>query len=509
MDIPVISGNTQSADMSAIGLNSVVPPAAGGSSASDFISSMKQSQVAADPRCDGSAGKNSTPAKIDSENPETDDSAHVIYAYMTAMAHLNGLAVGEKTAGLEPGGSLLNQSAAEASPVLGSGEPQAAGELPLERLLEQLKAHSSGNSGDNPAGELAAIISSAINGDGSNEGTGTGVVNTMAEDQAVWGATGNQAREQLSLPQTTATNNPPWGQPGRNPFSGNDDALMTSKTMPDQLLAAGGEKMKSTVDFQLHDDHYISLGDILGEKNAATKMVFSQSQGTLDQQPGGQKFPAGASLDFLLSELSAAQGDKGGHAPDAAGQNQFSGLPLPGLEPAVAAGKGENHLPVTSDDLLNQVTMRLPDRHDSRQVVTIQLQPESLGKVEIKLVMEQQKLSAHFVVQHSEVRDVLLKQVSTLHDALVAKGIDVKQVAVEIAPAEKTVGMAVTVDQHPAGGNQTGGFGQFSSGDGRQHTFSAQHQAVVEPLMSDKVTMSAGSSSSEISLQPGSLHIRA
>ncbi len=171
----------------------------------------------------------------------------------------------------------------------------------------------------------------------------------------------------------------------------------------------------------------------------------------------------------------------------------------------------EKTLPVTSDDVLNQVTMRLPDQHSSRQTVTIKLQPESLGKVEIKLVMEQQKLTAHFVVQHSEVRDVLLKHVSSLHDSLVAKGIEVKQVAVEIVPAEKMTGMAVTVDQHSAGGgNQTSDFQQFSPGsEQRQQTFSAQQQSSNESVKTEGVQPSASLLTSGLFLQSGSLHIRA
>jgi len=154
--------------------------------------------------------------------------------------------------------------------------------------------------------------------------------------------------------------------------------------------------------------------------------------------------------------------------------------------------------------------MRLPDRHNSRQVVTIQLQPESLGKVEIKLVMEQQKLTAHFVVQHSEVRDMLLKQVSSLHDALVAKGVEVKQVAVEIAPAEKMTGMSVNVGQHSTDGHLPGNFQQFSSGSEQQHhSFSAQHQGTTEPVKTEEVNIPSGRSPSGLFSQPGFLHIRA
>jgi len=189
------------------------------------------------------------------------------------------------------------------------------------------------------------------------------------------------------------------------------------------------------------------------------------------------------------------------------GRQQFVAV-AQGME-YLPSGGAEKSLPVTSNDILNQVTMQVPDRHGSRQAVTIQLQPESLGKVEVKLVMEHQKLTAHFIVQHSEVRDVLLKHVTSLHDALSAKGIDVKQVAVEIAPAEKTAGMAVSVDQHSTGGSQTGSFQQFAGGEGQsRHAFATRDQSPVQLIEAEKVTSPTGLTKSEF-LQPGSLHIRA
>ena len=190
------------------------------------------------------------------------------------------------------------------------------------------------------------------------------------------------------------------------------------------------------------------------------------------------------------------------------GRQQFVGV-AQGME-YLPSGGAEKSLPVTSNDILNQVTMQVPDRHGSRQAVTIQLQPESLGKVEVKLVMEHQKLTAHFMVQHSEVRDVMLKHVTSLHDALVAKGVDVKQVAVEIAPAEKMTGMAVTVDQHAANGGHTGGFQQFSGGgeQSRHDDASTQNSSSMRLFEHEDVQSTAGSAKSGL-LQPGSLHIRA
>ncbi|MEA3240470.1 MAG: flagellar hook-length control protein FliK [Pseudomonadota bacterium] len=449
--------------------------------------------------------------------------------------------------GDEQTGISVSSMTVEEPMVFGSAEPQAGKQLPIEQLVQQVIDNVRPNGGGKTASEIAALIGSAINGKGMKE-TGANGLPSVAENgglisgsssisvDILGDADGSRinlnlqkqqdaatftsnsrlespvakvsagknivAAEQAAVPVTQTSKQ----QPG-NLFSGNEASRSALKTVPGQLLAAAGEKVKSIGDQQPHENPGTPLGETSGQKNTATKIIFSQSQGFLDQQSGGQKSRAGEFLALGLSEFSADENHNLRINMNAAGENQFSGLPLPGLESAVS--KGENQLPVTSDDLLNQVTMRLPDRHGSRQVVTIQLQPESLGKVEVKLVMEQQKLTAHFVVQHSEVRDVLLKHVSSLHDALVAKGVEVKQVAVDIAPAEKMTGMAVNVDQHPAGGNQTSGSQQFSPGsEQRQHAFSAQQQGVVS-LSTNEEGLTSEVLSSALSLKPGYLHIQA
>jgi len=640
MDMPVISGNVQSVDMSCISLGNIASSSGSGVTESDFASSMEQSQVAADQQVDGKAAKNISTEAAESlsargaDNPQDEYSAsfpddltagapdkqaekavipdEITYSYVMVMAMLDGLAFEERTAAPESGVSLLSQSVVEGPGVSGTAEPQVREQLPIEQLIQRIMENAANNSGgktaseiaaligfvmhgggDEPAGisvssmavvepgalglaepqtraqlpieqliqrvmenvannsggktasEIVALIGSAINGKGTGE-TGANGLPPVAENgnlipgsvDIVGNGDGSQSnakvknqpnaatvvsnswlesmagkgidmKNPVAAGQTSTTDISPPEQMGKNLFSRNDNALIMSKTMPEQLVTGVGEKMKSTGKQQLHDNSGTSLGETSGQKNAATKMVFHQSHGVLDQQPAGQKSQSDATLSLGLSELSAVKRDNLQIVVNTAGENQFSGLPLPGLEPAV--GKGENVPPVTSDDLLNQVTMRLPDRHNSRQVVTIQLQPESLGKVEIKLVVEHQKLTAHFVVQHSEVRDMLLKQVSSLHDALVAKGIEVKQVAVEIAPAEKMTGMAVTVDQHSAGGNQTGNFQQFSSGSEQRHqAFSDQQQSVVSLSTNEEVlTSDTDILSSALSLKPGSLHIQA
>jgi len=610
MDMPVISGNAQSTDMSCISLANIALSPGNGVTESGFASSMEQSQVAVNQQS-GSSPDDLTAGVTDKQAGRAVVPDEIMYSYVTVMAMLDGLALEEETAAPESGVTLLSQSAVAEPGALGLAEPQARAQLPIEQLIQRVMENTANNSGGKTASEIAALIGSVMHG-GGDESAGISVSSMAVEEQSALGTAEPQTRAQLPIEQlvqqvmenvthksggkaasetaaligsaingkgteesganglspvaengkllsgsvdiagngdgsrisanlqkqqdaatftsnswlesmadkgidmkntvaagqTSTTDISPPEQMGENLFSGNNDALTMSKTMPEQLVTGAGKKTNSIGEQPHHEQHATFLGDVSGQKNVVTKMVPHQSQGTADQQLMGQTSKVDVALDVGLSELSSVKKDNVQTVVNVAGEDQFSGLPLPGLEPAVS--KGENALPVTSDDLLNQVTMRLPDRHNSRQVVTIQLQPESLGKVEIKLVMEQQKLTAHFVVQHSEVRDLLLKHVSSLHDALVAKGVEVKQVAVEIAPTEKMTGMAVTVDQHSADGNLSRDFQQFSPGsEQRHHSFSAQHQGTVEPVKTEEVNIPTVRSPSGLLSPPGSLHIRA
>ena len=483
--------------------------------------------------------------EADKQAEETGVPADIMHSSVAFMAMLNGLVLADGTSTPESGISLLSQSAAAAPGALGSAESQTGGQTPSAQVLQQLQdLVAAVNTSGESANEVAARIGSVIHGSES-EVAGTNESVPVAEngnlisgfmDGVKPGDTGRNSvggknqtevanvmsnlrleslvaeisagKNIVAAGQTAvAVTHASKPQPG-NLSSDHEDSRSGLQTMAEHLLAGTGKKVKSLGDQQLHENPGTSLGATSGQKHTATKIISSQSQGVPVPHSGGQKSQAEATLNLGLSSLSAGKKDNEQMVVNAGGENRFPGSTFPGFEPAAAEGK--KPLPVTSDEVLNQVTMRLPAQHNGRQAVTIQLHPESLGKVEIKLVMEQQKLNAHFVVQHPEVRDVLLKHVTSLHDALVAKGVDVKQVAVEIAPPEKMTGMAATVDQHSAGGNQTGGFQQFSPGsDQRQHGFASRDQGLLPPLKREEVPVSPIVSQPGMVVAPGSLHIQA
>ncbi len=106
-------------------------------------------------------------------------------------------------------------------------------------------------------------------------------------------------------------------------------------------------------------------------------------------------------------------------------------------------------LPVSDENLMEQIQTGLTRPAKGRQTVTIKLWPESLGKIDVKLVLRDQQLSATFMVEQSDVKDAMLRKLDSLRDSLSLRGIDVKEIDIKVAPTKSGGGPSVTVgDQH-------------------------------------------------------------
>lgn|GEM_PF-4885694 len=90
-------------------------------------------------------------------------------------------------------------------------------------------------------------------------------------------------------------------------------------------------------------------------------------------------------------------------------------------------------LPVSDENLLDQIKNGLTRGIQGRQTVTIRLWPENLGKVEVRLVLKEQQMTATFTVEQAEVKEALLRKVEGLRDGLGLRGIEVKDIEVKVA----------------------------------------------------------------------------
>ncbi len=106
-------------------------------------------------------------------------------------------------------------------------------------------------------------------------------------------------------------------------------------------------------------------------------------------------------------------------------------------------------LPVSDENLLDQIQNNLTRQVKGRQTITIKLQPESMGKIDVKLVLRDQQLVATFMVEQSDVKDAMLRKMDSLRDGLAQRGIDVKDIDIKVTPPKSGDGPSVTVgDQH-------------------------------------------------------------
>lgn len=92
---------------------------------------------------------------------------------------------------------------------------------------------------------------------------------------------------------------------------------------------------------------------------------------------------------------------------------------------------------ITPSRIIEQVAKQLEGLQNSSKV-NIVLNPESLGKVNIQLLTTKDGLSAQFTVATQEARELLMKGLDGLKEALTAQGVGVDNVSVKIADSQKS-----------------------------------------------------------------------
>jgi len=120
-------------------------------------------------------------------------------------------------------------------------------------------------------------------------------------------------------------------------------------------------------------------------------------------------------------------------------------------------------LPISDEHLLGQIQAGLTRSVNGRQTVTIKLWPEHLGRVDVKLVMNKQHLTATFMVDHPDVKDAMMRKVESLRDSLGLRGIDAKDISIKVAPAKSGDGASLMADSQQHDSNSS--WRQFNQGN--------------------------------------------
>ena len=91
---------------------------------------------------------------------------------------------------------------------------------------------------------------------------------------------------------------------------------------------------------------------------------------------------------------------------------------------------------ISSSKIIEQVAKQMEGLYNNSKV-SIVLNPESLGKINIQLMNTKDGLTAQFTVTPPEAKDMLMKGVDGLRESLTAHGVSVDNVSIKLNDSQK------------------------------------------------------------------------
>ena len=107
------------------------------------------------------------------------------------------------------------------------------------------------------------------------------------------------------------------------------------------------------------------------------------------------------------------------------------------------------------DDVVEQITKQMESLFNNSKV-SIVLNPESLGRVNIQLVNSPDGLSAQFTVASNEVRDLLMKGLDGLKDTLASHGVGIDNISIKVNDTQKEADNPEWTDHEGSRGGNKG-----------------------------------------------------
>ncbi|TVQ62801.1 MAG: flagellar hook-length control protein FliK [Phycisphaerales bacterium] len=108
--------------------------------------------------------------------------------------------------------------------------------------------------------------------------------------------------------------------------------------------------------------------------------------------------------------------------------------------------------------------------------ITMQLQPETLGTLRIRMEIDRGVVNARFEASSAQARDLLTKNIETLRTSLEARGLNVERITVQLAPPQtNTQGQGAQAGNQHAAGEQARQ-GQQDAADGQSRGAFDQRQ---------------------------------
>ena len=164
-------------------------------------------------------------------------------------------------------------------------------------------------------------------------------------------------------------------------------------------------------------------------KLEALNMTITNSETGTDLSNG---FQGSAQEDIAKLAVNGINGKK--DASEIANNKEFSKLV------DTKNMQQEEAKEISKNDILAQINNKMQAKNiNGQQKITLQLTPESLGKITIELSKGKDGLQAKMLTDNAQVRDMLEKNIDGLKSTLANQGVTVNNVSVKVASASETV----------------------------------------------------------------------
>ena len=91
---------------------------------------------------------------------------------------------------------------------------------------------------------------------------------------------------------------------------------------------------------------------------------------------------------------------------------------------------------ITSEKIIEQITKHLDSLKTSSKL-TMTLNPETLGKINLQILNSKDGLSAQLTVMTNDARELLMKGLTGLKEALLAQGVNVDNISIKVSDAKE------------------------------------------------------------------------
>ncbi|MDD3013551.1 MAG: flagellar hook-length control protein FliK [Candidatus Gastranaerophilales bacterium] len=110
---------------------------------------------------------------------------------------------------------------------------------------------------------------------------------------------------------------------------------------------------------------------------------------------------------------------------------------------------------VNTNSILDQVNQKISNEIKSgKSEITMSLRPESLGKVDIKIVSEKGVVTAQITTENSQVKEILNKEIDVLRQKLQDQGVNLDKIVVKVQEPAQTNNNNQNFDQNSQKFNQ-------------------------------------------------------